>query len=97
SVYLAEACGSDMVLRQRVDALLSGHRASESFLETPAISMLALAHSADDLSGRTVGSYRLLCRIGAGAMGEVYQAHDENLDRRVAVKLIANHLACESR
>jgi TolB-like protein/Flp pilus assembly protein TadD/tRNA A-37 threonylcarbamoyl transferase component Bud32 len=35
----------------------------------------------------------LLTRIGAGAMGEVYAAHDEKLNRRVAVKRIAADLA----
>lgn len=35
-----------------------------------------------------IGKYRLLDRIGAGAMGEVYRAHDSVLDRQVALKVI---------
>ena len=35
-----------------------------------------------------VGRYRVLDRIGRGAMGVVYAALDEHLNRRVAVKLM---------
>jgi len=93
SAFVAEACGSDAVLRQRVDALLASHAATETFLETPAAAILDVPHGTDNLSGRISGTYRLISLIGAGAMGEVYEAHDEKLDRRVAVKLIAKHLA----
>ncbi len=38
--------------------------------------------------GTRLGPYEILCAIGAGGMGEVYQAHDTKLGRDVAVKVL---------
>ncbi|MBZ0238083.1 MAG: serine/threonine protein kinase [Deltaproteobacteria bacterium] len=44
-------------------------------------------------AGDVIGPYRLLEPIGRGAMGEVWRARDERLDRLVAVKLLPPDVA----
>src|SRR6202171_5893558 len=44
-------------------------------------------------AGTKLGSYEVLVPIGAGGMGEVYQAHDTKLRRDVAIKVLPEAFA----
>src|SRR6202049_3267447 len=45
------------------------------------------------LTGKRLGPYEILSAIGAGGMGEVYQAHDTKLGRDVAIKVLPDAFA----
>jgi len=47
----------------------------------------------EDISGRSLGGFQLLRRLGHGAMADVYLAEQTSLKRRVAVKILKPHLA----
>jgi len=90
--YVSDASAGDSSLRNRILALLAAYERVEDFLGRPPAHVGEGRPVDDDLVGRSIGTYTILKRIGAGAMGDVYLAHDSRLDRRVAVKQLATHL-----
>ena len=49
--------------------------------------------SAAVASADCIGPYRAIRQLGAGGMGEVFLAHDDDLGRNIAIKLLPPHLA----
>ncbi|MCC6678692.1 MAG: protein kinase [Phycisphaerales bacterium] len=78
--FLRRACPDEGKLA-RIQTLLRHHAA------------LAEAGSVGELLPGSIGEYRIIGRIGSGGMGVVYLGWDDHLERAVAVKVIADHLA----
>jgi WD40 repeat protein/serine/threonine protein kinase len=89
--YLDGACGGDMALRRRLEALLGKHDQFGSFLEQPAVPGLATVDESPvgECPGSVIGPYKLLEQIGEGGFGVVFMAEQQKpVRRKVALKVL---------
>ena len=98
AAFVAGSCGRDDGLRQEVEALLAHAHRAEGFLATPIAEVAAQVladHHRTSLVGRQLGSHKILSRLGAGGMGEVYRARDTKLGRHVAIKVVVDEFVSD--
>src|SRR5262245_56961819 len=90
AAYLAQACGGDEILRQRVELLLKAHSDPGSFLVSPRVPAGAtIDQYPKEVTGTVIGQYKLIEQIGEGGMGIVWMAQQTDpVKRVVALKLI---------
>ncbi|MBK6725014.1 MAG: hypothetical protein IPG58_17640 [Acidobacteria bacterium] len=57
--------------------------------------MFAVPEDQIDLTGQSVGHYRIISKIGIGGMGVVYLAQDTKLGRKVAIKFLNKEFSAD--
>jgi serine/threonine protein kinase len=90
AAFLADACGADRDLRDRVEALLRRHEQAGQFLEDPSPEgSPSKPSAAAEPLGTQIGAYRLVEKIGEGGFGEVFLAEQQQpVRRKLALKIL---------
>jgi len=108
--FLERECNGDVELLDEVRSLIQSDLQVGTFLGTPAAEVneaflealrLDIAGTEDDIPcptviGARIGRYRITAFIAEGAMGQVYEAEQDQPKRTVALKVLRRSLATPS-
>jgi serine/threonine protein kinase/Tol biopolymer transport system component len=90
--WLREKCRGDVTLQANVQKMILADASVDGFLSHSA-ELVARAFTFVISEGKQFGRYTIMSFIGRGGMGEVWKAHDQELDRPVALKFIQSGFA----
>jgi serine/threonine protein kinase len=90
--FLATACAGDEGVEREIEGLLCAAEHVSGFVEKlvgdAALQLVADPHRPPLMIGTRLAHYEIKAHLGSGGMGEVYQASDTKLNRKVAVKVL---------
>ncbi|HYW45957.1 MAG TPA: hypothetical protein VE959_24045, partial [Bryobacteraceae bacterium] len=95
--FLRAQCGDDAGLYSEVRRMVQEHERS-GLLDRPPLTPPSRAGASVFAEGQIVsGRYRIVRFLNRGGMGEVYEAEDQDLKERVALKTLLPAIAADAR
>ncbi len=89
AAFLKQKLGDDIHALKRAEELLANADSADSFMASPAVSLMQTTAMESIVVGKQIDRYKLMEQIGEGGMGIVYVAEQiEPVRRMVALKVI---------
>ena len=107
AAFLERSGAGDQALRAEVESLIAYARQTGRIIDKPALEVVAAAMAedlcaedgikADKMIGARIAQYRIVGKLGAGGMGDIYRAvrDDDQYEKQVAIKLVRQGLDTE--
>ena len=107
AAFLVNSCAGDDDLRHEVESLIAYAQKDGRIIDKPVLNLVAAAmaedlgtedrNQTDKMIGARIAQYRIVERLGAGGMGDVYRAvrADDQFEKQVAIKLVRQGLDTE--